>query len=42
MVFEICNYIESYMKKEGLRDFSDQLIDAINFFEKNENSEASA
>ena len=36
MVFEICNYIESYMKKEGLRDFSDQLIDAINFFEKNE------
>jgi len=35
MVFEICNYIESYMKKEGLRDFSDQLIDAISFLEKN-------
>ena len=35
MVFEICNYIEAYMKKEGLRDFSDQLIDAINFLKAN-------
>ncbi len=34
MVLGVCNYIEAYMKKYGLRDFTDQLIDAINLFEK--------
>jgi len=28
------NYIEAYMKRHGLRDFADQLIDTIVFFEK--------
>ncbi|MCK5177374.1 MAG: UvrD-helicase domain-containing protein, partial [Candidatus Aenigmarchaeota archaeon] len=33
LVFGVCNYIEAYMKKEGLRDFADQLVDAIKLFE---------
>jgi superfamily I DNA/RNA helicase len=34
MIYAIVNYIEGYMKKEGFRDFADQLIDTIAFFEK--------
>ncbi len=34
MVIAICNYIEAYMRRHGLRDFADQLIDTIVFFEK--------
>lgn len=34
LVFGICNYIEAYMKKHGLRDFADQLIDTISLFKK--------
>ena len=34
MVFAVCNYIEAYMKKHGLRDFADQLVDTITLFEK--------
>jgi len=34
MVIAICNYIEAYMRRYGLRDFADQLIDTITFFEK--------
>ena len=33
LVFAVCNYIEAYMKKDGLRDFADQLVDAIKLFE---------
>ena len=33
-IFGVCNYIETYMKEHGLRDFADQLIDTINLFEK--------
>jgi len=33
LVFSVCNYLEAYMKKNGLRDFADQLIDTINLFE---------
>ena len=32
MVYGVCNYIEGYMKKYGLRDFADQLMDAISLF----------
>jgi superfamily I DNA/RNA helicase len=35
LMFGVCNYIEGFMRKNGLRDFADQLIDAIGFFEKN-------
>ncbi|MBU0470578.1 MAG: UvrD-helicase domain-containing protein [Nanoarchaeota archaeon] len=35
MVFGVCNYIEAYMKKNGLRDFADQLLDTISLFEEN-------
>ena len=35
LVFGVCNFIEDYMEKQGLRDFADQLVDTINFFEKN-------
>ncbi|MCB9361868.1 ATP-dependent DNA helicase UvrD2 [Candidatus Woesearchaeota archaeon] len=34
MVLSICNYIEAYMKKKGLRDFADQLLDTIDLFTK--------
>jgi len=34
IVFAVCNYIEAYMKKQGLRDFADQLVDTIALFEK--------
>ena len=34
MVFAVCNFIEAHMKKQGLRDFADQLLDAIALFEK--------
>ncbi|MFH1440203.1 MAG: ATP-dependent DNA helicase UvrD2 [Candidatus Woesearchaeota archaeon] len=33
IVFAVCNYIDAYMKKHGLRDFADQLLDAIMLFE---------
>ena len=33
LVFSICKYIEAHMKKYGLRDFADQLMDTINLFE---------
>ncbi|MBU1704778.1 MAG: UvrD-helicase domain-containing protein, partial [Nanoarchaeota archaeon] len=35
LMFGVCNYIEAFMKKNGLRDFADQLIDAIAFLEAN-------
>ncbi|MAE42274.1 hypothetical protein CMO93_00770 [Candidatus Woesearchaeota archaeon] len=34
ITIEVCKYIESYMKNHGLRDFADQLIDTLVFFEK--------
>ncbi len=34
LVTGICGFIDSYMEKAGLRDFADQLIDAIDLFEK--------
>ncbi len=33
LVVAICKYIEDYMRREGLRDFADQLLDAMSFFE---------
>ncbi len=33
MVFAVCSYIEAYMRKHGLRDFADQLVDTISLFE---------
>ncbi len=35
LVYSVCNFIESFMQKNGLRDFADQLIDAIALFEHN-------
>ncbi|MDP7180731.1 MAG: ATP-dependent DNA helicase UvrD2 [Candidatus Woesearchaeota archaeon] len=35
MMFSMCNYIDAFMRKNGLRDFADQLIDALELFEKN-------
>ncbi len=34
VVFAVCNYIEAYIKKNGLRDFTDQLMDTIKLFEE--------
>jgi superfamily I DNA/RNA helicase len=33
LVIGVCNYIEAHMKRYGLRDFADQLIDTIRLFE---------
>jgi superfamily I DNA/RNA helicase len=35
MIFGVCNYIKSFMKKKGLRDFTDQIIDTIKLFKTN-------
>lgn len=32
LVFNVCNYIQLQMQQQGLRDFADQLIDTLNFF----------
>ena len=34
LVFSVCNYVEAYMKKHGLRDFADQLVDTLFLFDK--------
>lgn len=34
IVHGVCNYIEAYMNKHGLRDFADQLIDTLDLFTK--------
>jgi len=34
MVIAVCRYIDAYMKKNGLRDFADQLIDTLTLFDK--------
>jgi len=36
LVIGVCNYIEAYMRRYGLRDFADQLLDTLRFFEKHE------
>ncbi|MFW5704466.1 MAG: UvrD-helicase domain-containing protein [Nanoarchaeota archaeon] len=33
-IYEICKFIEKKLKSEGMRDFSDQILDVINFFER--------
>jgi superfamily I DNA/RNA helicase len=33
MIISIARYIEAYMRKNGLRDFNDQIVDAIRLFE---------
>jgi superfamily I DNA/RNA helicase len=35
LVFGICNFIESYMKRNGFRDFGDQIMDCMEFLKKN-------
>jgi superfamily I DNA/RNA helicase len=36
LVIGVCNYIEAYMRRYGLRDFADQLLDTLRLFEKHE------
>ncbi|MBT4174213.1 UvrD-helicase domain-containing protein [archaeon] len=36
LVYNICKYIEKYMYDQGLRDFTDQIVDCLNFFRGNE------
>ena len=35
LVFDVCFFIESYMKEHGLRDFADQITDTLALFDKN-------
>lgn len=37
MMYQICKYINQQMKLAGLRDFTDQILDTINFFESSPN-----
>ncbi len=32
MMYGVCNYIDTYMQKYGLRDFTDQLLDTLKLF----------
>ncbi|MFC1723575.1 UvrD-helicase domain-containing protein [Nanoarchaeota archaeon] len=34
LVFGVVNFIQAYMKKHGLRDFADQLMDALGLFDR--------
>ncbi|MFT4260847.1 MAG: ATP-dependent DNA helicase UvrD2 [Candidatus Woesearchaeota archaeon] len=34
LVFGVCKFITAYMKKNGLRDFTDQIVDTISFFKE--------
>ncbi|MBS1266096.1 MAG: ATP-dependent DNA helicase Rep [Candidatus Woesearchaeota archaeon] len=34
MMYKVCKFIDEKMKKQGLRDFSDQVVDTINLFIK--------
>jgi superfamily I DNA/RNA helicase/predicted transcriptional regulator len=33
LVYEVCLYTQEYMNRNGLRDYTDQLLDAVDFFE---------
>jgi superfamily I DNA/RNA helicase len=35
MIISLARYIEAFMRKNGLRDFNDQIVDAIRLFENN-------
>ena len=35
LVYQTCIELEEYMQERGLRDFSDQLLDALKFFKEN-------
>ncbi len=34
LIYNVCFYTQEYMNKNGLRDYTDQLLDAIEFFKK--------
>ncbi|PIN75099.1 hypothetical protein COV18_05085 [Candidatus Woesearchaeota archaeon CG10_big_fil_rev_8_21_14_0_10_37_12] len=34
MIHKVCTFLEHHMKNNGLRDFTDQLLDTITFFKK--------
>lgn len=38
MIFKICSHLKQFMEIQGLRDFTDQMIDTISFFKKNPNN----
>jgi len=35
LIFGVCNFIDAYMVKNGLRDFTDQMIDTLRLFNSN-------
>lgn len=37
LIYQICSSIIDHMKIQGLRDFTDQLLDCLEFFEENKN-----
>ncbi|NPE26836.1 UvrD-helicase domain-containing protein [Methanococcoides sp. SA1] len=37
-IYKITKYLREHMETQGLRDYSDQIIDAVNFLKKNERS----
>ncbi len=38
MIYQIIQYLKSHMEIQGLRDYSDQLIDSVKFLEENSSS----
>jgi len=35
IIYNICKYVKEYMNQYGLRDYTDQILDAIKFFKNN-------
>ena len=35
IIYNVCKYLEQYMEIQGLRDYTDQVLDCINFFKSN-------
>jgi len=38
VIYRVCNHLKKYMDLSGLRDYTDQILDAIKFFEKNKSN----
>ena len=38
MIYNICKHIKNHMQMQGLRDFTDQILNTVNFFKNNSDS----
>ncbi len=38
LVFQVCKFVDEFMKKQGLRDYADQLVEVVKLFEANKDT----